>query len=464
MQVEVVIPDLGGADDVTVVEVFVQAGDTVAVDDSLVALESEKASMDVPSTHVGEVIEVHLNAGDSVTEGQLLVTLEVDESEKNESEDRDAERSRPPAAPSRRDDEDGRDAPARRDDEDGEEAPSRRDDEGGEAQSTDRRPPTTGHRPAIHDSRFTNHDASFRAAYASPAVRRFARELGVDLGRVDGTGRKGRITRDDVTKWVKSVLAGGGPVELPEQRLIPQMPQVDFAKWGSVERQLLTRIQKASGPNLHRSWLHVPHVTQFDEADITDMEALRQEKKAEAAEQDVRLTPLAFVLQAVVAALKEYPLVNSSLDAEAGEVILKQSYHLGVAVDTPGGLVVPVIRDVDQKGAFDLARELADISGRAREGKLKIDELTGASFTISSLGGIGGTGFTPIVNAPEVGILGVARSRMTPVWDPDQEKFSPRLILPFSLSYDHRVVDGALGVRFTRFLAGQLEDAESFDL
>ena len=446
MRVEVAIPDLGGADDVTVVEIFVAVGDAVAVDDSLVALESEKASMDVPSTHAGEVVEVHLKEGDSVTEGQVLVTLEVDESEESseegESADGKAERPLPAADPSRRDDEDR----VRPPEEDASGAVSH------ESRST------------IHEPPSTINEQAFRAAYASPAVRRFARELGVDLGRVEGTGRKGRITRDDVTAWVKSALAGGGPVALPEQRLIPEMPQVDFDRWGSVERQPLTRIQKASGPNLHRSWLHVPHVTQFDEADITDMEALRQEKKAEAAEQDVRLTPLAFILQAVVAALKEYPLVNSSLDREAGEVILKQSYHLGVAVDTPGGLVVPVIRDVDQKGAFDLARELADISGRAREGKLKIDELTGASFTVSSLGGIGGTGFTPIVNSPEVGILGVARSRMTPVWDSDQEDFSPRLILPFSLSYDHRIVDGALGVRFTRFLAARLEDAESFDL
>ena len=444
VRVEVTIPDLGGADDVTVVEVFVSAGDTVAVDDSLVALESEKASMDVPSTHAGEVVEVHLKEGDSVTEGQVLVTLEIDESAAEGVDDEPA--SSEPAPPADKD-ENGQDTPP-------------------ETATASHEPRTTSHQPlaTTHDPPSTINEAAFRAAYASPAVRRFARELGVDLGRVEGTGRKGRITRDDVANWVKSVLAGGGPVELPEQRLIPEMPQVDFTKWGAVERQPLTRIQKASGPNLHRSWLHVPHVTQFDEADITDMEALRQEKKAEAAEQEIRLTPLAFILQAVVAALKEYPLVNASLDREAGEVVLKQTYHLGVAVDTPGGLVVPVIRDVDQKGAFDLARELADISGRAREGKLKIDELIGASFTVSSLGGIGGTGFTPIVNAPEVGTLGVARSRMTPVWDANEEKFGPRLILPFSLSYDHRVVDGALGVRFTRFLARWLEDAGNFQL
>lgn len=441
MRKEVAIPDLGGAEDVTVVEVFVAVGDTVAVDDSLVALESEKASMDVPSTHAGEVVEIHLDEGDAVAEGQRLVTLEVAEVEETAVEeggddDAPAESSEQDSVPA---DASAKPAPA----------------------APDSRPPVTGHRPLATGHSSDINEAAFRAAYASPAVRRFARELGVDLGRVEGSGRKGRITRDDVTAWVKSALAGG-VVELPEERLIPEMPEVDFTKWGAVERQPLTRIQKASGPNLHRSWLHVPHVTQFDEADITDMEALRQEKKAEAAEQDIRLTPLAFILQAVVAALKEYPLVNSSLDAEAGEAILKQSYHLGVAVDTPDGLVVPVIRDVDQKGAFEIAAELADTSGRAREGKLKIDQLTGASFTVSSLGGIGGTGFTPIVNAPQVGILGVARSRMSPVWDAEAAEFVPRLLLPFSLSYDHRVVDGALGVRFTRFLAEWLEDADNF--
>lgn len=436
MRIDVVIPDLGGAEDVTVVEVFVKAGDRVEVDDSLVALESEKASMDVPAPHSGRVAELHLAEGDKVEEGQRLVTLEVAEDETPEEEPATEE----PAA----EQEPATDAPAP--------AP---------APASESPTPRHASRVTRHEPRATTDDAAFRAAYASPAVRRFARELGVDLGRVEGTGRKGRITREDVSQWVKSALAGG-VVEVPEHRLIPEMPEVDFAKFGPVERQPLTRIQKASGPNVHRSWLHVPHVTQFDEADITEMEALRQEKKAEATQEDIRLTPLAFILQAVVAALKEYPLVNASLDRQAGEVILKQSYHLGVAVDTPGGLVVPVIRDVDQKGAFEIAGELGDISGRAREGKLKIDELRGASFTVSSLGGIGGTGFTPIVNSPEVGILGVARSRMTPVYVDGE--FVPRLLLPFSLSYDHRVVDGALGVRFTRYLAEWLADASNFEL
>ncbi len=426
---DILIPDLGGAEDVSVIDVFVGPGDTVEIDQSLIALESEKASMDVPSTHAGKVLEVHLAEGDVVVEGAKVVTLEIEE----QTEDTDsrpveppAEKAVPPSSPE----------PARS-------APQPQPAAAQPAAST----------PVVDET-------AFRAAYASPAVRRFARELGVDLGRVRGSGRKGRITRDDVASFVKATLAGA--VSAPQGGTIPEMPKVDFSKFGEVERQPLTRIQKASGPNLHRSWLHVPHVTQFDEADITDLEQLRQDKKAEAKEQGIRLTPLAFILQAVAAALREYPLVNSSLDSDAKEVILKKTCHLGVAVDTPEGLVVPVVRDVDRKGAFEIAGELAEISGRAREGKLKINELQGASFTVSSLGGIGGTGFTPIVNAPEVGILGVARSRMTPVYI--DGSFQPRLVLPFSLSYDHRVVDGALGVRFTTFLARHLENPSNFRL
>jgi pyruvate dehydrogenase E2 component (dihydrolipoamide acetyltransferase) len=292
-------------------------------------------------------------------------------------------------------------------------------------------------------------------AYASPAVRMVARQLGVDLERVRGSGRKGRILKEDVQAWVKKRLtepaagAGGGVA-------VPEMPIVDFSRFGEIERQPLDRIQRISGPHLHRSWLNVPHVTQHDEADVTELEAFRQAHKAEAKEQGFNLTPLVFVMKAVVRALREFPAVNSSLDPDGQSLILKKYYHLGVAVDTTGGLVVPVVRDVDQKGLFDLAGELAEISARTREGKLKPEELRGASFTISSLGSIGGTFFTPIVNAPEVAILGVSRSRMQPVWV--DGAFVPRLMLPLSLSYDHRVVDGAMAVRFTTFLCSVLAD------
>jgi len=285
-------------------------------------------------------------------------------------------------------------------------------------------------------------------------VRMLARELGADLERGQGSGRKGRILKEDVQTWVKKRLtepggAGGG-------FSLPEMPVIDFSRFGEIERKPLARIQRISGPNLHRSWLHVPHVTQHDEADITELEAFRREHKDEAKAQGFSLTPLAFVMKAVVRALAEFPALNSSLDPDGEHLILKKYYHLGVAVDTQGGLVVPVVRDVDHKGVFDLARELADVSSRTREGKLKPEELRGASFTLSSLGSIGGTFFTPIVNTPEVAILGISRSRMQPVWADGE--FRPRLMLPISLSYDHRVVDGAMAVRFTTYLCGVLSD------
>ena len=289
--------------------------------------------------------------------------------------------------------------------------------------------------------------------YASPAVRRIARELGVDLKRVKGTGRKGRILKDDVQGFVKKVMsesAGVGP------RGLPPMPVIDFSKFGDIELEPLSRIQRLSLVNVHRSWLHVPHVTQHDKADVTELEEFRKAHVEEAKAQGFKLTPVAFVMKASVAALKEFPRVNSSLDSDEEQVVLKKYYHIAVAVDTPQGLVVPVIRDVDKKGIFELARELGDISERAREGKLKLDEMRGASFTITSLGGIGGTAFTPIVNAPEVAILGLSRTRREPFWT--GESWEPRLILPLSLSYDHRVIDGALAVRFTTYLSGVLSD------
>jgi pyruvate dehydrogenase E2 component (dihydrolipoamide acetyltransferase) len=303
--------------------------------------------------------------------------------------------------------------------------------------------------PAPRDS------TTFTNAYASPAVRRYARELGVDLPRVPGTGRKGRILREDVQAFVKKALTTGAAAA-PGTSVLPPMPVIDFSKFGPIERQPLSRIQKISASSLQRSWLHVPHVTQHDEADITDMEAVRKSNAEKAKARGFKLTPLAFIMKAAVAALEEFPRLNSSLDPDGEHVILKLYYHLGVAVDTKDGLVVPVIRDVDKKGVFELAEELGEVSARARERKLSLDEIRGASFTITSLGGIGGTAFTPIVNAPEVAILGVSRSHQKPVWDGSQ--FVPRLTLPISLSYDHRVVDGAMAVRFTTYLCSVLAD------
>ena len=429
----VLVPDIGDTDAVDVVEVLVSVGDRIAVDDPLITLESDKASMDVPSPWAGEITEVTVSVGDKVGEGASIVVIEAEDAETDaadtETEAAGAPAGRPPAT----------------------------------SPSPPSPPAPAPTRPAPDLPSID--EASFARAYAGPAVRRFARELGVDLGRVQGTGRNGRIVRDDVLAFVKQVMAGaatvGGPGagSLPGIE-IPEMPKPDFSKFGEVERRPLTRIQKLSGPNLHRSWLHVPHVTQHDEADITDLEAFRQENKAKAKAEGFSLTPLAFIMKAVVSALEEFPTVNSTLDVESSEYILKKYYNIGVAVDTPDGLVVPVIREVDCKGIFDLARELAEVSAAAREGKLKLDQLQGASFTITSLGGIGGTAFTPIVNAPEVGILGVARSFMKPVWQPDEGggEFVPRLMLPLSFSYDHRAIDGATAVRFTTFLCQELAD------
>lgn len=436
---QVLVPDIGDVDEVEVVEVLVEAGAELAVDDPLITLESDKASMDVPAPFAGSVTEVAVSVGDKVGEGALIVVMEVSEKAAAEPEEVAGEsKDEEPAAA-----------------ETPKPAPAPASPPPAPAAPTPRPAPAT--LPSIDE-------ASFARAYASPAVRRFARELGVDLGRVQGTGRNGRIVKDDVQAFVKQVMAGAltaGPSagNLPGID-IPEMPEIDFSRFGEVERQPLSRIQRISGPSLHRSWLHVPHVTQHDEADITELEAFRQENKAKAKAEGFSLTPLAFIMKAVVAALEEYPTVNSSLDTESGELIVKKYHHLGIAVDTPDGLIVPAIRDVDCKGVMDLARELAEVSAAARAGKLKLDQLQGASFTITSLGGIGGTAFTPVVNAPEVGILGVSRSYLKPVWQEGEDggTFVPRLMLPLSFSYDHRAVDGATAVRFTTFLAGALAD------
>ncbi len=417
--IEIALPDIGDFKDVEVIEVLVSAGDNIGVDDSLITLESDKASMEIPSPSAGVVKEVRVQVGDIINQGDLLVTLEEDATPA-ETE---------PVAPPR---------PV-----DTHPTPP---------------PPAAGEKKAKPlPIAPTRADMPGRKAHASPAVRRFARELGVDLPRVTGSGPKGRITKDDVQSFVKGALSGGGVAAASGGSLaLPSMPAVDFSKFGEIEEAELNRIRKISGSHLHRSWITVPHVTQFDEADITELEAFRKSLKDEAMKQDVRLTFMPFLMKAVEAALLQFPNVNASLSADGEKLILKKYINIGVAVDTPNGLVVPVIRDVDQKGMYDLARELMEISGKAREGKLGPADMQGGCFTISSLGGIGGTQFTPIVNAPEVAILGVSRASMKPVWN--GRKFKPRLVMPYSLSYDHRVIDGAEGVRFTTWLKTLLTD------
>ncbi len=425
---DVVVPDIGDFDEVDVIEVLVASGDVVAQEDSIITLESDKATMDVPAPFAGKVKEVKVKAGDKVGQGALILKLEVEAEPKEAPAEEEA---KPEKKPKPEDKGEGETAP---------EAPA--------PDESDAEPPRAPDRAAAAPA---DH-ADFKRAYASPAVRRLARELGVDLTRVRGTGRKSRILKEDVQQFVKKTLSepaarGAG---------LPEVPMIDFSRFGEIERVPLSRIQKISGPRLHASWVNLPHVTQHDDADITELEAFRKEQKAAAKEQGISLTPLAFIMKAVVAALGEYPALNASPDPDGEHLILKRYYHLGFAVDTADGLVVPVIKDVDRKGILAIARELGEISAAAREGKLKPDQIQGATFTISSLGSIGGSHFTPIINAPEVAILGVARARMQPVWQGDD--FAPRLVLPLSLSYDHRVVDGAMAVRFTTYLTGLLSD------
>ncbi len=420
--VEVRVPDIGGAAGVKVIEVLVAVGDAVEKEQSLVTLESEKATMDVPSTTAGRVVAVHVAAGAEATEGTLVVTLEV------------AGEAKVAAAVTP--------API----------------VGASLLATPAIAAVTP-APIVGASLLATpalpaiNETTFAKAHASPSVRRFARELGVDLGQVRGSGQKGRVSHDDVKAWVKQTLAAAVTRGAAGGSL-PKLPEVDFAKFGPVRVVPLTRIQKISGPRLHASWVNLPHVTQFDQADITGMEATRQELKDSAAEKGVKLTPLAFVVRACARVIAKFPKFASSLDAAGENLVYKQYLHIGFAADTPNGLVVPVIRDADRKDVYEIARELAELSAKARAGQLKAAEMQGGCFTISSLGGIGGTAFTPIINAPEVAILGVSKSSQQPHWDGKQ--FVPRLMLPLSLSYDHRVIDGADGARFTAALALEL--------
>lgn len=429
--IEVRVPDIGDFDEVPVIEIMVGPGDEVQADDPLITMESDKASMDVPAPVSGKVTEIKAAVGDKLSQGDLVLILEG--------------LAQAPASPALPEPPPESSSPALVQPDTPE--PPVPVSSPGETRALTRRASPTA-------SLDREDQIPRKKPHSTPSVRRFARALGADLERVTGTGRKGRILKEDVTRHIKEVMTQTAPAS--GGAAFPQMPVVDFSKYGEIETQPLSRIKKISGANLHRAWLVVPHVTHHDEADITELETFRKAEGEKAKQRGIRLTPLAFIMKACVAALKSHPTVNASLDSGGENLILKHYFHIGVAVDTPDGLMVPVIRDVDKKGVEALAQELGEISVKAREKKLGPDDMSGACFTISSLGGIGGTAFTPIVNAPEVAILGVARSSMKPVYV--EGDFVPRLMLPVSLSYDHRVIDGAAAARFTRFLCDMLSD------
>jgi pyruvate dehydrogenase E2 component (dihydrolipoamide acetyltransferase) len=448
--VEVRVPDLGSFKDVAIIDVLVQVGDEVAVDTALISLESDKAAMDVPSPVAGTVVAMHVQRGGKVNTGSQVATVRAAGAGTTPAAVPSASAPAPSAAPT---------PPA---------APPPIAPAGSAAPaSAPSRPSPSTPVPVGRDAP-TRHEAvpglapveeaGFARAHAGPSVRRLARELGVDLARVKGSGVRGRITHDDVKHWVKQAL-GGGAAQASGGGALPRVPDVDFAKFGPVEVQPLTRIQRISGPRLHASWVNLPHVTQFDEADITELEQTRVRLKQKALDEGIKLTPLAFILRAVAKTLQQFPRFNASLDAAGENLVFKKYLHLGFAADTPNGLVVPVVRDADRKDVYELARELGALSEKARTGKLTGAEMQGGCFTVSSLGGIGGTAFTPIINAPEVAILGISRSQTRPVFIDGE--FLPRLMLPLSLSYDHRVIDGADAARFTTALAQCLADVRS---
>ena len=449
-EVQVTVPDIGDFDAVPVIEILVSVGDRVEAETSLITLESDKATMDVPAPQAGTVTTILVSIGDHLSQGDPILVLETDSA--GSAPDPEPASVQEQAADPGTDDEA---AP--------EQAHTPEDSTSLSEESANRYgasapdPRAPSHRPSPTAAMDEAKDAS--TFHATPGVRRFARELGVDIAKVRGTGRKGRILKEDVQSFVKQALAtpaastaapatGGMGIE--------PIPAVDFSRFGEVEEYKLPRIKRISGPFLHRAWLNVPHVTHHDEADVTELEAFRESLKKEAEKKGARVTALAFIMKAVAATLAEFPNVNASLSPDGASLIRKKYFNIGIAVDTPNGLVVPVFKGVDRKGLFELAAEMADVSLRARDGKLKPDEMQGGCFSISSLGGIGGTSFTPIVNAPEVAILGVARSKMQPVWN--GETFVPRLMLPLDMSYDHRVIDGAEAARFVAHLCGLLGD------
>jgi pyruvate dehydrogenase E2 component (dihydrolipoamide acetyltransferase) len=431
--IELKVPDIGDFDSVEIIEVLVAEGDSISADQEVITIESDKAMMEIPSSLSGTIKEMKVKVGDKVSEGSVIALIESSDSaatsEKAEkpaekaAESKPAEKEKPAAAESKP-------APT----------PTVANPE----------PERTETLPYAPDT-----GSAKKPSHASPSVRQFARELGVPLAAIVGSGQKGRITKEDVQNFVKQVMNAPAP-KAAEGAGIPSVPVINFEQFGEIESKELSRIKKISGKHLHACWLNIPHVTQFDEADITELEEFRQENKDMAAKKGVGLTPLVFIMKAVVACLKQYPEFNASLSEDKQSLIYKKYYNIGVAVDTPNGLMVPVIRDVDKKGFLELAGELGEISSRAREGTLTAKDLQGGTFSISSLGGIGGQFFTPIVNAPEVAILGVSRHQMKPVWN--GKEFEPRLMLPLSISYDHRVIDGAAGARFTVMLNQMLSD------
>jgi pyruvate dehydrogenase E2 component (dihydrolipoamide acetyltransferase) len=483
--VKVLVPDIGGFKDVSVIDVLVKDGQQIDKETPMITLETEKAAMDVPAPAAGRIAEVKVKKGDKVSEGSLILLLEsagaeaedaaqakaapatqpateVKKEPAAEAKKEPAVRAPAPLASPTKDAAPGKESPpakasAR------EAAPSERasgpppqpkaSPATGLAASEESAPGARRPAPPIDEK-------AFSTAYASPSVRKFARELGADLGKIKGTGPKGRITHEDVKAHVKKLLAAAAaaPAATPASAL-PKVPEVDFALFGAVEVKPLSRIQLISGARLQASWINLPHVTQHEDADITDLEIARVALKGKATEEGVRLTPLAFIIKACIVALKQFPQFNASLDATGKNLVLKKYFHIGFAADTPNGLLVPVIRDADRMNLFDLARVLATLSEKARVGKLSAAEMQGGSFTISSLGGIGGTAFTPIINAPEVAILGVSKSSHKPVFD--KGNFVPRLMLPLSLSYDHRVIDGAAAARFVVFLSKTLGDVKA---
>ena len=415
-RLEVRVPDIGDAKDVVVIEVAVKPGADVQVDDLLIVLESDKASMEVPAPAEGKVLEVPIKEGDEVSEGTLLVVLEAAAGAARAAEPAESKPAKEPDAPAR-------------------EIPA--------------------NAPAPEPAEAAPEPPAGTSVYAGPAVRRLARELGVDLAQVNGSGTRGRIVKDDVQAFVKRVMTGA-PQGQATSGGIPAMPDVDYSKFGPVEKTPLTRIRARGAANLHRSWLNVVHVTQHDDADVTDLEDFRASLKADAEAKGVKLTPLPFIMKACVHALREFPTFNASLDKDVKSLWRKSYYHIGFAVDTEAGLMVPVVREVDRKGVYEIAADIASLSERARTQKSKVDDLQGGTFSISSLGSIGGTGFTPIVNAPEVAILGVSRLTVKPTWN--GKEFVPRKMLPLSLSYDHRAINGAEAGRFTVFLCEVLRD------
>ncbi len=423
------VPDIGDYKNVPVIEIMVQVGDTVAAEQSLLTLETDKATMDVPAPFAGVVKEIKVKVSDVISTGSLIMMMESSAAAATLTPASQPHQSAAPAAP---------------------QTPTQ---------------PATGTAPAASKvaapvslgEHFTG------KSHASPSSRKFARELGVDLSRVKGSGIKGRVTKNDVQNFVKAALsqpqgAGGMPSGMP----VLAMPVINFAKFGEIETKPLSRIKKISGANLHRNWVTIPHITQHDEADITEMEIFRKKLNEEYAAQGIKITPLAFILKAVVTTMQQFPDFNASLDVSGENLILKKYFHIGVAVDTPDGLMVPVVRDVEQKGIAQLAKELAEMGAKARDKKIPAVDMQGGCFTISSLGGIGGTAFTPIINAPEVAILGVSKASMKAVYI--DSAFVPRMMLPLSLSYDHRVIDGASAARFTTYLAQVLADVRHFAL